>query len=119
MITKDPSLAPSSGVSLLFQRQVLPIVLTHRFFTIWAMPALVPHLLPPSPFSPASPLCSALRTFPLCSKKPLYRSLCLPGVPYLSLSFGESLLILQDQLKSAPQRLSLTILGRESSLLCS
>lgn len=58
---------------------------------------------PPTPSSlPACPLCSALRTFPLCSKKSCTGlSVCLE-CPTLSPSFGESLLILQNQFKCQP-----------------
>lgn len=45
---------PSSRMSLLFQVQVHPIVLTCRSFTTWAMSMVAPYLLPPS-LPPSSP----------------------------------------------------------------
>lgn len=80
---QNPPPTPSSGSPVLFQSQVQAVSLTHRFSTIWAMPLwhFTSHHPPPRS-CPACSLYSALRTFPLGSKKPLYRSLCLPGVPY-------------------------------------
>lgn len=80
-LPKNLSLAPSSGISLLFQVQVQPIVLTYRSFIMWAMPTVAPSLLPLSPPHLPPPVLT-LRTFPLCSNKPLYMSLCLPGLHY-------------------------------------
>ena len=90
-------------------------VLYHRGCAYLAL-----HFLPPSRSHPACSLCSALRTFPLCSKKPLYRSLCLPGVPYfISCLWGIPSYPSEPTQMSAPLRLSLTAVGNDSSFSCS
>lgn len=96
---RTPSSPPSSGVSFLVSGSRSAHSSDTQSLYFWAMPTLGPHVLPPSPSPPASLLCSALRTFSLCSKKPLYRSLCLPGVPYFISFLWGIPLTLQDQLK--------------------
>lgn len=117
---KNPFLTPiSCGTSFVSGSSIshssdtqVPYHLGHAYFGT---------SFPTTPSSlPACPLCSALTTFPLCSKKPLYRPFCLPGVPYfISFLWGIPSYPSEPTQMSAPQRLSLTDLGRECSFLCS
>lgn len=114
-----PSSSFVSGVSLLFQDRVQPIMVTRRSFTVWAMLTLARHVLPPRPSPPASLLWSALRTFPLCSEKPIQVFVSAWSVPLHLRTLENPSYPSGPTQMSAPQRFSLTVLGRESSFLCS
>lgn len=97
---KNPFLAPIFWGVFFVSGSRSPHSSDKQILYFWALPA---HpgtwALPPSPSLPVSLLCSALRSFPLCSKQPLCRSWCLPGVPYFISFLWGIPLTLQDQLK--------------------